>query len=82
VITEVRITLIIRKQSLELIHEPHITLGDGICCHLSIVFDDHGAKNETNERLKIYSKISPWDFFHTAPIVLGRVVPGVRAVVS
>jgi hypothetical protein len=85
VITEVHITLILRKRSLELIQEPHNTLGDGICSYLAIVLDDHDAKNETNETNethKIWSQISPWDFFYTAPTVLGRVVHGARAVVS
>jgi hypothetical protein len=82
VITEVHITLILRKRNFELIEESQTTFGDGICPHLAIVLEYHDAKNETNETHIIWSQISPWDFFLAVAIVLGRVLPGGRAVVS
>jgi hypothetical protein len=59
VITEIHSTLVLRKRSLELIQEPHNTLGDGICSYLAIVLDDHDAKNETMKRTKYGQKHRP-----------------------
>jgi hypothetical protein len=52
VITEIHSALILPKRSLELIQEPHNTLGGGICSYLAIVLEDHDAKNETMKRTK------------------------------